>query len=383
MMYDSILFGNGLTLSALSEISKISTLSDRQRLLCNQNQFIYEFLSSDNSEPICPNFSKIFREDWTLQSGYQNHLDALKRSLFSIITDDGKTSLDILKNKGFESWGGNIILDHYKEFAHSLEILYALNNFWYINLLNEVINLKKEKKITEIIKHYIYNLSKFSRVMTLNFDTLFDSGKKSIAHIHGKFLKHVVNFEKLCFFSFFEDEKNSIPDVQEFWTEKYKKLCLSLYYDIDVGDIDPNYGKERFEYTYLFGTNEIEKGMRLTRIKQKKGFKNRYYNMSFIGNGEINLGNLLIYGISFQTSSLVPDEFWEQYTQDEFQFFRYIDGHILRKLYIMQKNGYVNRITFACWNEEDREHYDEIIKLFHLHADVIVHKTLDYFVEQE
>lgn len=83
--------------------------------------------------------------------------------------------------------------------------------------------------------------------------------------------------------------------------------------------VDPNqlrffsYGNTQFEYPYLFGASSLEKINRIEKIKKEKGIYSESYDLGFFFDSELQLGNLLIFGISFLESGIYNEKLINAY----------------------------------------------------------------------
>lgn len=347
MKYDTILFGNGLTLSLLNQISTLPLLSESDKTILNLNSFVTSFLDNPEENIAYDKHQAWFTGPFELKLGYSVQMKILSRKMKDVFSKELPISNnDIIKKYGFEYWAGEHIFN--SEFRSSFEILYSLNNLWYVTLHSRLVELgKKYPKIKKIIKENQKLVSRFTNICTLNFDSFFDSLQtKKVAHLHGRFLDDITSFRDFVYFIF--------PDQ-----------------------------KGKFEYPYLLGSSGFEKHCRLSRIKKVKGITNKFYDLRFFFDDDVQWGNILIFGISFFDSGLLSAKFLNKYPEHRgTNPLGGVDSHILYRLQQLKHKESVGEITLACWKESDFPHYQAINDNYKLNAKIVVNKPLDYFVKQ-
>jgi len=303
MKYDSILFGNGLTIAILKKIGDSVKLSERERRCCYLNNFMYELLSAPIFSPEYRRFLKFLNPNYIKLA--EQHKE-VKNALNPYIDD--------ILNLGFERWAGKYVLDEINGVLKKyFDYLYVIYNYWYRELENNVLQ-KTDVKL--IIEQIITQLeSQGDTFFTTNFDLLIDnphvSNPLTVEHIHGRFVSPYTKYDQV----------------------------LAFY-------IDP----KTFLYTYLYGTTGYEKMSSLGNIHQQQYPS---YDLGFFYDHYSCLGNLLIYGISFSFSNIVDDTFYSEYSEhDKDYMLRSVDGHIIYRLKILVDKGLVNSITIAVYDWE-------------------------------
>ena len=340
--FDTILFGNGLTLSILNEIeySCKTELNEDERLLCNQNEYIAHLLSCpvdcypyDGLLRICTYDTPSKHEINRIISAHKN-----AKEEFTQIDDlSGQTHIDYIRKNGFEAWGGLHCFDNESSFyKRNKELVYAINNYWFHLLRKNVLSKACSKAI---IRNNADIVSGFENKLTLNFDNIID-GLCAVEHLHGSFVSDFMRWGDVFF--------------------------------LDFGD-------NSFEYPYLFGTNAYEKDCRIKRINKTKR-EDKYYDLDFFFNDTRYYGDLLIYGISFADSRLsVPSFFPKGETINSEVYHNCLDGHILKRLNWLQSSGRVNHITIASYQEKDVSHYQRLINDFDLDSEIVAGASIEYY----
>ncbi len=307
--YNSVLYGYGLTLSVLNQIKINFTYPPIEKYL-DINVFFNDFVRFEDHKRIKRNFNKYFELN---SETIKTHIE-MRNYLFQ--------RLDEILEEGFESWVGKNLFSKENQIPKTIMFyLYILYNYWY-HLIHQNILIKPEvvallRKICEQIKQKI-EINK--NIYTLNFDTILDDCLNP-QHLHGIFVLPLNNIQDLMLNS---------------------------------------YNEKEFEYTYLFGTNGLEKLSRMNKIRK---FEQNKYDLDFFYKKDINLGNLLIYGVSFRDSGIITNNFLKEYPQHENQYLvKSVDGHILLKLDQLYKNDKIEGITISYFSQNDLENYKDIIR---------------------
>lgn len=309
-MYDSFLYGYGLNLAISHKITSILPKSQTQYLFFND--FFYEFIADDGNSKIYKNFLKYFDLDADvidMHNKTKAFLVSRKEEIFSL---------------GFESWVSKYLLDKNSNVPSEIKFyVYALYNYWGNIIQTSILATQEVRLILEECANSISpKLNNNQQIFTTNFDFFLDT-HLSPQHLHGKFALPLRNIEDII-----------LP-----------------------GSRTP----ENFEYTYLFGTNGLEKGLRLNKIKTLTQFQ---YQLGFLFDSMLDLGHLLIYGLSFGLNEFLTKETLKQYPKSENNYFvRSVDGHILLKLGERFQKEKLSKITMSYHTDEDLENLKYIISL--------------------
>jgi len=194
--------------------------------------------------------------------------------------------------------------------------LYILYVYWGHLMHLEILRLPNiEKELRVIAKKIRKVVVPTQNIFTTNFDTILDKYFHP-QHLHGIFPTPLVNVNE---------------------------IILKIF---------PN--KKDLEYSFLFGANGFEKKGRLDAIHNMTQNK---YQLDFFYNSEIDLGHLLIYGLSFGRTEFITDEFLEKFPKYENDyFFRSVDGHILQRLSEKHQEGLLSKVTISYYTPQDLEH---------------------------
>lgn len=307
-LYNSFLYGYGLTLAVLNHVSKSINIPSIDKYI-DFNIFFYDFIQAEEHKRILRDFNKYFKLN---SDTIKTHLNTRKYLCHKV---------DEISKLGFERWVSKNLFKKDNKVSKDVQFyVYVLYNYWY-HFINEkilsnskVVNLLE--KISDLIKQKI---TMNSKIYTLNFDTILDKYLNP-KHLHGVFTLPLTNI---------------------------KDLILSFS------------NEKEFEYVYLFGSNGIEKLSRLDKIRNSKQNK---YDLEFFYDRELYLSHLLIYGISLGNTEFINNEFLKTYPEHEKVYYiRSVDGHILLKLNQLYNADKIEKITLAYYSQDDLIHYKNII----------------------
>lgn len=310
-MYDSFLFGYGLTLALFVILGKIADNKySRAERYFNYNDFLKAFLHAKHHKRILRDFNKYFGMNIEAQ---KNHDEA---KAFLIANESDIYSI------GFERWISKYIpIRDNPQIDFAIIYSYFLYNYWYHLLHTQVL---QERSSVEFLQsaslHIKSSLKPGARVFTTNFDTLLDKYLFP-EHIHGTFALPL----------------NQLRDV----FIKFDRV------------------KDEHEYSYLLGTNGVEKQNRINLISK---VDQEYYDLRFFFQEDLVLGHLLIYGMSFGYNQIMPDDYLEKNPQEKtFNYLRSVDGHILKRIEELFADGKVSKVTISYYTEADLENLKNII----------------------
>ena len=210
MKFDTLLFGNGLTLSLLNQISALPLLSESDRTILKLNSFVTSFLNNPEENTAYAIHRSWFTSFFELKLPYPEQMKILSKKMKEFFSEELlMPNNEVIGKYGFEYWAGEHIFN--AEFRRSFEILYSLNNLWYIILQTRLAELgKKYPKVKKIINENQKLVSRFTNICTLNFDLLSDPAQTKVAHLHGRFLDDITSFEDLVYFEFPDHVRDGI-----------------------------------------------------------------------------------------------------------------------------------------------------------------------------
>jgi hypothetical protein len=302
-MYDSLLFGYGLSLAVSKSLSSSLKITGRQKEYLYFDTFFKAFITSNEHKRVYRDFLKYFKITQESALAHRNTKIYLA------------SRLDEILSYGFERWVSKYLFSSDNPVGGDTKIyIYILYNYWAHVLYKELlVSSEAEKLYAKIGEKILQQIRNKEQIFTTNFDTFLDKYLHP-HHLHGKFSLPLENITDLI-----------------------------LYLD-----------GEKFEYGYLFGTNGIEKLSRLDKIRKLTQDK---YKLDFFYNRNIDLGHLLIYGLSFGTAEFFTKDFLNKYPKYKDDFLmRSIDGHILIKLNERFQKKLLSKITLSYHTNQDLEY---------------------------
>ena len=262
-------------------------------------------MTSKNDEQIYRNFLKLFRIEPSFHHLHEKMKDNLTSRMKEII------------DYGVERWVGKYLFDRNNEVSSEEKMyLYILYVYWAHLMHLEIFRLPDvEKFLRTIAKKIRKVVGATQNIFTTNFDTILDRYFHP-QHLHGTFPIPLTNVGEI------------------------------------ILKIDPN--KKDLEYSFLFGANGLEKKGRLDAIYKLTQNK---YQLGFFYDSKIDLGHLLIYGLSFGETEFIPNEFLDKFPKYENDYpFRSVDGHILQVLSEKYREGLLSKVTISYYKPQDLEH---------------------------
>lgn len=305
MKYDSILYGNGLTLHTLSAIQKQS--DDPFIKYLSISEFMSDFSSSENHRRIVRDFKKFFHMNKEVERAH----DYAKEQL--------RLNAEEMNALGLERWASKYWFSDFQRVKQLKTYVCILYNYWFDYINQHFLQKKFSRDIVQKISNQIRMRGKEQcRYFTLNFDTIHDVFLQP-EHLHGKFISPLSRMEEIIF-----------------------------HY------LSP----EEFLYTFLFATNGLAKLNGLTSIQ---GIPKSPYDLGFLFDHELYLGDLLILGVGFGNAEFMNEIRQVKDDYDNLVIVNSVDGHILQKLKIKIENHTLNSITISFYKESEVEHYTELL----------------------
>ena len=300
--FDSLLYGNGLTIAILSILKEHSKSNFRDYLDCDT--FIGDFITAKSHRRILREYLKYFNITDVTKANHDKARSILRENF------------DDISNLGFERWVSKNLFSDNRDFQRLKWYAYLLYNYWYHIIDKEILNDIKIKKLRNDIGRYVLDsLQNTNNIFTTNFDNILDDSLNP-KHIHGRF---------------------RLP------LDKIANIILQHYND------------KNFKYKYLFGTNGLEK---LTRLNNINKITQNIYDLDFLYDDSLELGSLLIFGIAFGRAEFISDTFLEEYPEDrKNKLLMTVDGHILLKLALRHQKKQLTKITIAYHTDADRINY--------------------------
>ena len=309
--YDSFLFGYGLTINIFKNIEMNYNISDPCKKYLNFNNYLRDILFKPDHSSVWRNLSTLFDENSNASIKYRIQT-----------REKLKDSYEEICLYGFERWVGKYLFDKKKKVDTELIIfVYILYNHWADLLFDGIFNRKTIQMYLKKISNEISNKVNSKQIYTTNYDIYFDE-YLNIQHIHGKFI---------------------LP------LNKISQIMTLLPWD-----------KSKYEYAYLFGGGGIEKTHRLNDIIK---LKIPEYNTDFFTDESLNMGNILIYGLSFARTEYLTDEFLLKNPEYITNYhFMSVDGHILKLLNQKYNENKLSSIKLTYYNKDEYYYLKNVLK---------------------
>lgn len=310
MVYDGILFGNGMSINLLSQLKKC--VPEGKQYLLNLDSFIKYWIEGKLTE----------RENRQLyRAFYGNSKDKWKyyesmKSFFVVYYEKYDSNIE---------YAMGCLLFKDEEIKECLQIFPALYNIWHIILKDYLEYLGLGCNIKNFYQSVYNNISNPQNIWTTNFDLFAESIQAK--HIHGRFL----------------EEMKSYSDV--------------IYRFIDKG--------ENYYYKYIWGHNGIGKMFSIEKLKEYQDH-NKYFDFDFFYSNNVTMDKLLIYGMGFKSSGFTDEMKVSMPRYSKPAFGAIIDEHILVRISGMQNLGILNQVDIAYYDEFERAYFEDVLKETHV-----------------
>lgn len=296
--YDSLIYGNGLTISSINDLYEKSDYQFKNYFYLNN--FIKEFAFSEKHNFIYRKFISLFQNATFAEEWHQESKQILSDNIDEICTI------------GFERWVSKYMFLKPKMIKKAQTYIYLLYNYWYSSIEPEILKNKNKKIIEDGTAFLTNKLTTDFKAYTLNFDSIHDHVFNP-GHLHGRFNTSIKEMGELILYT--------LPD-------------------------------DLFEYYYLFGTNGVEKMYRLDKIKKEN---QRIYNLELFFDPKLSFQNMLVYGVGFGKAEVLSEEFLEKYPKYKGNnIVGSVDGHLVLTLCRLYDQKKLNNLTIAYYSEEDR-----------------------------
>ena len=309
MKYNSLLFGNGLTLNLLHQLQPY--IPENKCYLLSIDSFLKEWIKGGISQ----------REENKLYTAMYGK-DKYKQQKFEMIKDDLNVYFQTYSSD-LEYFLGATLFDKKDDLLKRVKTVFPLfYNAWWI-ILSEYLEYQDlNNRINSFYQQVAGIVTEPGYIYTTNFDLFADSLHPE--HLHGRFLPHIKDYNDIVFHSY-NDDRNHY-------------------------------------YKYIWGCNGIGK---FNLIQQLRAYYDcsSYFDFNFFFNSELNMNNMLIYGMGFKNSGYIS-QLQEKYPRyQKAAFGGIIDEHILVRICGLQESGKLNQVDVTYYDEGEREHLREYPKV--------------------
>ena len=313
MCYDSILFGNGLTINLLNQLKPF--IPPEYSYLLTFDGFMSAFINGTLPNTIERKiFFAFYRENSRENHEYYAQMKEIINEYYLVC--DG----NIEKHFGLAVFQ--------KQTPYNFDTIMSLMpffyNMWFCQLNNMLVETHQRKRMNRFYNSVKRALPDRAVVYTTNFD-LFADCVLEPAHLHGRFFEDIRVYEDCV------------------WQKEEKG----------------------FTFRYLWGWNGLGKGIAIYEKKNETGAKELFDWDFFLEDQSIE--NLLIYGLSFQQAGFITDEVVEAMPQYQKPAIgAVIDEHILIRLKGLQNQHRHLKLTFAYYSENDLRYCKDLVETFAL-----------------
>lgn len=331
--FDAIIFGNGMTINLFHQLK--AHVNAKKLYLFNIDEFLKKFISNKLSFKEEQYIEKIFYKKKSLEnSRYFSELKEILRQYYF------KNNANIEKTFGRDLFktGGEIDYN-----IGAIKSLFpALYNIWF----NIVYRYIADNNLAVYVENF-YNSVKSHLygddcIYTTNYDYLSDKLIKT-KHIHGRFIEDL---------------------------STYKDIILYMK------------NEKEFIFKTLWGHNGIGKGVILTDL-YKRNLYDKYFDFSFLF-GEIIIKNLLIYGLSFQRSGYIDENYLKAYPKYKDSNFvgTVIDEHILLRITGLQNIEKLSNVTVSYFSENEKDYFMALFEDYGIKNIKFIHAShFDFNIE--
>jgi hypothetical protein len=332
MKYDGLIFGNGLTLNLLFQIRE--KVPEEKRYLLSIDEFMKYFYESRLSP----------REDGIVFRSFYKNKEQLNLKYYLTIKEIFREYYQ-RHNGNIEYHFGTIIFEEEKadyDLGTIKDLFPAFYNVWYC-ILSEYLSYLKLKPYVDSFYSSVYDIIDVqTNIWTTNFDKFADS-IIPVRHLHGKFIDRIT---------------------------KYNDIVLYMK------------NEKEFSFKYIWGHNGYGKMEFIKEYYKKTGYE-EYFDFSFFMNENIEIKNLLVYGLGFQKSG------WAEVLRDYKDIYKkpffggIIDEHILIRIQCLQKNLKIENVTMSYYKDEEKGYFTELIECLNLHNIKLKHVSeFDFGIEK-
>jgi hypothetical protein len=302
--FDAILFGNGMTLNLLKQLKPY--ICEEKRYLLNINDFLKKMIGNQIS--VREN-QRIFNVLYRNNSPDNNkNYSKLKNELRRYYLDNNANIEKIL--------GQDLFLETNYDKGLMKGIFPLLYNIWFDLAYEYLIYSRLENYMKNFYDSVKQVLKNDCVIYTTNFDYLADNYLE-VNHLHGSFVNGI---------------------------KKYDDSILIMKND------------KEFLFKYIWGWNGVGKLNLINEIKRAKHFE-KYFDFRFFDEC-FRMDSLLIYGIGFQRSGYITNDFIKAYPKYEnnLTIGTVIDEHLLVRIKTLQKLKQLDNIIVSYYSEEEKDY---------------------------
>lgn len=314
MKYNSLLFGNGLTLNLLYQLQPY--IPENKCYLLSIDSFLKEWIKGGISQ----------REENKLYTAMYGK-DKYKHQKFEMIKDDLNIYFQTYSSD-LEYFLGAILFDKKNDLLNRVKTVFPLfYNAWWIILAEYLEYQNLNNRINNFYQQVAGIVTEPGYIYTTNFDLFGESIHPE--HLHGRFVQPLNRYEDVIFHTF----KFNFEEKEE----------------------------KNFRFKYIWGHNGIGKRNLINKLHSYSA-SSKFFDFGFFFNDDIKISNMLIYGMGFKNSGYIS-QLQEKYPRyQKAAFGGIIDEHILVRICGLQESGKLNQVDVTYYDEGEREHLHEVLE---------------------
>lgn len=314
MKYNSLLFGNGLTLNLLYQLQPY--IPENKCYLLSIDSFLKEWIKGGISQ----------REENKLYTAMYGK-DKYKHQKFEMIKDDLNIYFQTYSSD-LEYFLGATLFDKKNDLLNRVKTVFPLfYNAWWIILAEYLEYQNLNNRINNFYQQVAGIVTEPGYIYTTNFDLFGESIHPE--HLHGRFVQPLNRYEDVIFHTF----KFNFEEKEE----------------------------KNFRFKYIWGHNGIGKRNLINKLHSYSA-SSKFFDFGFFFNDDIKISNMLIYGMGFKNSGYIS-QLQEKYPRyQKAAFGGIIDEHILVRICGLQESGKLNQVDVTYYDEGEREHLHEVLE---------------------
>lgn len=314
MKYNSLLFGNGLTLNLLYQLQPY--IPENKCYLLSIDSFLKEWIKGGISQ----------REENKLYTAMYGK-DKYKHQKFEMIKDDLNIYFQTYSSD-LENFLGATLFDKKNDLLNRVKTVFPLfYNAWWIILAEYLEYQNLNNRINNFYQQVAGIVTEPGYIYTTNFDLFGESIHPE--HLHGRFVQPLNRYEDVIFHTF----KFNFEEKEE----------------------------KNFRFKYIWGHNGIGKRNLINKLHSYSA-SSKFFDFGFFFNDDIKISNMLIYGMGFKNSGYIS-QLQEKYPRyQKAAFGGIIDEHILVRICGLQESGKLNQVDVTYYDECEREHLHEVLE---------------------
>lgn len=301
-----------MTINLINQLKGIVNKNDLY--LFNIDEFLRKLIKNEMKPEIEDKVFNIFYNQHTAENDI--YFDKLKLELHRYYMNNDSNIENVIGR------------DMFKAGEYNLEVIKSIFPVLYNIWFNILIGYCKENNLSGYINSFYRGVKNIcneeGKIYTTNFDYLADNILFP-QHIHGNFISNI---------------------------NRYSDICLCRKND------------KEFYFKYIWGWNGIGKMLIINELANINNSQ-QFFDFDFFFQ-DIQINNLLIYGIGFQRSGYITKEFLLKYPKYERQELSgsVIDEHIFIRIKGLQNRGLLKTVTISYFSEYEKSYFEMLLNYY-------------------